>query len=74
MSPSVFVKHDNAFAMRMRMYKYIKAFKEQMKDKEDVDESKYNHLILTSNKEGIVITSSLENKPLTLTTEGGEKL
>ena len=74
MSPSVFVKHDNAFAMRMRMYKYIKAFREQMKDKENVDENKYNHLILTSNTDGIMITSSLENEPLILTNERGEKL
>ena len=74
MSPSVFVKHDNAFAMRMRMYKYIKAYIEQMKDKENVDENKYNHLVLTSNVGGIMITSSLENKSLTLTTERGEEL
>ena len=72
--PSVFIKHDNPFGLRMRMHKYIKAFKEQMKDKKDVDEGKYNHLILTSNTEGIMVTSSLENKPLTLTTEEGEEL
>ena len=45
-----------------------------MKDKEDVDENKYNHLILTSNTDGIMITSALEKKPLTLTDERGEKL
>ena len=56
------------------MHKYIKAFKEQMKDKENVDENKYNHLILTSNVGGIMITSSLENEPLILTIERGEKL
>ena len=74
MSPSVFIKHNNPFAMRMRMYKYIKAFREQMKGKENVDENKYNHLILTSNVGGIMITSSLENEPLTLTNERGEQL
>jgi len=74
MSPFVFVKHNNAFAMRMRMYKYIKAFKEQMKNKENVDENKYNHLILTSNVDGLMITSSLENEPLILTDERGGKL
>ena len=72
--PSVFITHHNPFALRMRMYKYIKAFKEQMKDKENVDENKYNHLILTSNTDGIMITSSLENEPLILTNEKGEKL
>jgi hypothetical protein len=72
--PSVFISHSRSFAMRMRMYKYIKAFKEQMKDRENVDENKYNHLILTSNTDGIMITSALENKPLILTDEKGEKL
>ena len=72
--PSVFIKHSRPFAIRMRMYKYMKAFKEQMKDKENVDENKYNHLILTSNSDGIMITSALENKPLILTDEKGEKL
>ena len=72
--PSVFIKHDKPFVVRMRMYKYIKAFKEQMKDKENVDENKYNHLILTSNIDGIMITSALENKPLTLMNERGEEL
>jgi hypothetical protein len=74
MSPSVFIKHNNPFAMRMRMHKYIKAFKEQMKNKENVDENKYNHLVLTSNIDGIMITSSLENEPLTLTNERGEQI
>jgi hypothetical protein len=72
--PSVFIKHSRPFAIRMRMYKYMKAFKEQMKDKENVDENKYNHLILTSNSDGIMITSALENKPLILTDEKGGKL
>jgi uncharacterized protein YegJ (DUF2314 family) len=40
----------------------------------NVDENKYNHLILTSNTDGIMITSSLENEPLILTNERGEKL
>ena len=60
--------------MRMRMYKYVKAFGEQMKDKENVDENRYNHLILTSNIDGIMITSALETMPLALTDEKGEKL
>ena len=73
-TPCVFIKHDRSFAVRMRMHKYIKAFKEQMKDRENVDENKYNHLILTSNTDGIMITSVLEKKPLTLIDERGEKL
>ena len=73
-TPSVFLSNDNPFAMQMRMYRYIKAFREQMKDKENVDENKYNHLVLTSNADGIMITSALEKKPLILTDEKGEKL
>ena len=74
MSPSVFVKHDNAFVMRMRMYKYIKAFKEQMKDKENVDENKYNHLIIKITDSEVIISSVLEQEDLTLVTESGETL
>ena len=73
-TPSVFISSDRPFAIRMRMFKYIKAFREQMKDKENVDENKYNHLVLTSNVDGIMITSALEKKPLILTDEKGEKL
>lgn len=73
-TPSVFLSNDKPFAMQMRMYRYIKAFREQMKDKENVDENKYNHLVLTSNADGIMITSALEKKPLILTDEKGEKL
>ncbi len=72
--PSVFIKHDKPFDMRMRMHKYIKAFKIQMRGKENVDENKYNHLILTSNVDGIMITSALEKKPLVLTDEKGGEL
>ena len=73
-TPSVFLSNDKPFAMQMRMYRYIKAFREQMKDKKNVDENKYNHLVLTSNVDGIMITSALEKKPLILTDEKGEKL
>ena len=73
-NPSVFIKYGKPFAIRMRMYRYIKGFREQMKGKENVDENKYNHLILTSNIDGIMITSALEKKPLILTDEKGEEL
>ena len=72
--PSVFISNDKPFAMQMRMYRYIKSFKVQMKDNENVDENKYNHLVLTSNVDGIMITSALEKKPLILTDEKGGKL
>jgi len=72
--PSVFVEHDKPFALRMKLYRYIRAFAVQMKHKEDVDEHKYSHLVITDTGNGVTITSSLEIKPLTLTTEKGEKL
>tara|TARA_Y100001951_G_scaffold83599_1_gene72590 strand:- start:333 stop:503 length:171 start_codon:yes stop_codon:yes gene_type:complete len=56
------------------MHKYIKAFKIQMRGNENVDGNKYNHLILTSNVDGIMITSALEKKPLVLTDEKGGEL
>ena len=45
-----------------------------MKDKPDVDENKYSHLVVTTVPQGVKITSALEQKPLTLTTEKGEEL
>ena len=72
--PSVFIKDDSPFALRMRIHRYIKAFNMQMKNNPDVDENKYNHLVLTSNTDRLMVTSSLENKSLTLTTAGGEEL
>ena len=45
-----------------------------MKKVEGVDENKYDHLLLTSNNDGVMVSSGLENKPLTLTDEKGEEL
>tara|TARA_R100001594_G_scaffold28454_1_gene53664 strand:+ start:2203 stop:2379 length:177 start_codon:yes stop_codon:yes gene_type:complete len=58
----------------MKMYRYIRAFAVQMRDKSDVVEDKYNHLVVTNVPKGVMITSALEQKPLTLTTEKGEEL
>ena len=46
----------------------------QMKDKKGIDENKYDHLLMTSNLEGIVVSSVLENKPLILIDEEGKEL
>ena len=73
-NPKVWIKDNKTFALRMRMHKYIKAFKTQMKKVEGVDENKYDHLLLTSNNDGVMVSSGLENKPLTLTDEKGEEL
>ena len=73
-NPIIVAKHENPFALRMKMYRYIRAFAVQMKDKPDVDENKYSHLIVTNVRDGVKITSALEQKPLALTTEKGEEL
>ena len=73
-NPIIHVKHEQPFALRMKMYRYIRAFAVQMKDKPDVDENKYSHLVVTTVPQGVKITSALEQKPLTLTTEKGEEL
>ena len=58
----------------MRMYKFVKAFTLQMKDNDVVDENKYAHLSIQATDDGVIITSSLEQKPLVLTTDDGEVL
>ena len=73
-NPSIFIEHKQPFALRMKMYRYIRAFAVQMRDKSDVVEDKYNHLVVTNVPKGVMITSALEQKPLTLTTEKGEEL
>ena len=73
-NPSVFIKSNKPFGMRMRLHKYIKAFKIQMEHKEDVNEKKYDHLNINSNVEGVMITSALEKESLALTDEEGKRL
>ena len=58
----------------MRMYRYITAYKEQMKDRKDVDENKYNHLRVETKDNKVIISSVLEREDLTLMTESGETL
>jgi hypothetical protein len=52
----------------------MKAYRIQMKDNEVVDENKYNHLNVQAVADGVVITSSIEQEPLTMVTESGEEL
>ena len=58
----------------MRIYRYIKSYKEQMKEKEDVDENKYDHLQIKTTDSEVIISSVLEQEDLTLVTESGETL
>lgn len=72
--PHVKITYGNPFALRMRMYRFMKAYRIQMKDNEVVDENKYNHLNVQAVADGVVITSSIEQEPLTMVTESGEEL
>ena len=72
--PRVEIPSDNTFALRMRMHRFIKSFKIQMKDNESVDENKYNHLKIIEKGGDVVITSSLEQQPLVLKTDEGKEL
>ena len=58
----------------MRIRRYVSAYREQMKDKEGVDENKYNHLHLKATDNEVIISSVLEREDLTLVTESGETL
>ena len=72
--PFVCVKATKPFSLQMRMYRYIKAYKEQMKEREEVDENKYNHLLIKATDNEVIISSVLEREDLTLMTESGETL
>ena len=45
-----------------------------MKEKEGVDENKYNHLLIKITDSEVIISSVLEQEDLTLVTESGETL
>jgi hypothetical protein len=45
-----------------------------MKEKEGVDENKYNHLHIKATDNEVIISSVLEREDLTLVTESGETL
>jgi len=72
--PSVNIKATQPFGLRMRIYRYIKAYREQMKGREEVDENKYNHLHIKATDNEVIISSVLEREDLTLVTESGETL
>ena len=72
--PFVSIKESNPFGLQMRMYRYIKAYKEQMKEREEVDENKYNHLLIKTTDSEVIISSVFEQEGLTLVTESGETL
>jgi len=58
----------------MRLYRYVKAYRTQMKSKDGVDEVRYDHLVFDIQNECVTITSSLETKSFEMTDEEGNKL
>jgi hypothetical protein len=72
--PSVHIKATKPFGLQMSMYRFISAYKEQMKKREGVDENKYNHLLIETTKTEVIISNVFEREDLTLMTESGETL
>ena len=62
------------FALKMRMYRFIKAYYTQMKSNDEVDEYKYSHLKITADEDKITISNAIEQAKLNLTTDKGEVL
>ena len=59
------IPSSNPFSLRMRMYRFVKAYSLQMKDNPDVDENKYNHLHFKETKDNVIIKNSFEKEQLT---------
>lgn len=68
------IPSSNPFSLRMRMYRFVKAYALQMKDNPDVDENKYNHLHFKETKDNVIIKNSFEKEQLVLVTDKGETL
>ena len=74
-TPSICIKTNKPFALAMRFARYIRAFKEQMKNEVDIDETKYDLLKIAHDKDVVRITHSMETKQLELINEQtGEEL
>ena len=74
-TPSLCIKSEKPFALAMRFARYIRAFKEQMKNEVDIDETKYDLLKIAHDKDVVRITHSMETKQLELINEQtGEEL
>ena len=63
---AVVIKTTKPFALAMRFNRYIKAFREQMKSKEEVDECKYDVLKITYDNSHVRIKHALETEQLEL--------
>ena len=51
---------DSPFSLKMRMHRYIKAYREQMSNKDNVDHQKYDMLSINTSDKGVEISSVLD--------------
>ena len=68
------ITSDSSFALRMRMYRFVQAYTQQMKGRPDVDENKYSHLHFKAEGKDVIITNSFEKEELALVTNKGDTL
>ena len=69
------MESSKPFGLQMKCYRYVKAFRCQMLNKPDVDETRYDHLKFTPIENGIKISSSLDSTDtLVLTDEKGKTI
>tara|TARA_R110000751_G_scaffold94653_1_gene184736 strand:+ start:176 stop:466 length:291 start_codon:yes stop_codon:yes gene_type:complete len=72
--PSVSITSGKPFALRMRMYKFIKSYNEQMKVREEIDENKYSQLKIKATDTSVEIRHALDNDELQVITHKGDTL
>tara|TARA_R110000744_G_scaffold196434_1_gene315705 strand:+ start:186 stop:506 length:321 start_codon:yes stop_codon:yes gene_type:complete len=71
---SIIIKSEKPFALYMRFKKYIKAFRIQMVDVENVISNKYDQLLIKHGSTEVILSSILEKEELHIVTETGETL
>tara|TARA_Y100000004_G_C8628517_1_gene291881 strand:- start:194 stop:517 length:324 start_codon:yes stop_codon:yes gene_type:complete len=75
-APKFLIKHERPFSLRMRMYQYIKAYRELAEQKGEGDPYKYDALRIKEVDEGVEVVHILDDlKELdVINTETGAKL
>lgn len=74
--PKFLIKHERPFSLRMRMYQYIKAYRELAEQKGESDPYKYDALRIKEVDEGVEVMHILDDlQELDVyNTETGDKL
>ncbi len=75
-APKFLIKHERPFSLRMRIYQYIKAYRELAEQKGEGDPYKYDALRIKEVDEGVEVVHILDDlKELdVINTETGAKL